>query len=95
MDAILNFVQHLDFDTITTDPRVMIGAGIVLVLAIIFRWKAVLLLFFGVGGTMAVVHYSHVTESSGAAFDRGLIFFVVGCVVVGVVLIYFLFIRGD
>ncbi len=95
MEAILRFLQHADMDSFASDPRVLFVVGALIVLAIIFRWKAILLLAFGIGGTMAVIRYSRITESSGPAFDKGLIVFVAGCILVGVVLIYFLFIRGD
>ncbi len=95
MDSIMSFLQNLDYESITTDPRVLIVGGILLVLAIIFRWTPVLLLLFAVAGTMAVLRYSRVSERSAGNFDTGLIVFVGGCIVVGVILIYFLFIRGD
>lgn len=94
MDAVLKFLEKADTTQLASDPRALAVAGIILVVAIIFRWKSVLLLLFAVGGTMAVMRYSRIAETQGG-FDKSLVIFVVGSVLVGVVLIYFLFIKGD
>lgn len=78
---------------LAADPRVLFAAAVVFVLAALFRWKYVLLFLFGVGGILTVIRYTH--TGKGAAIDDNLITFSVGTLAVAVVLIYFLFIRGD
>lgn len=95
METMLNYLQTSNITEIASDPRALIAVGAALVLAVVFRWKSVLLLFFAVGGTMAIIRYSRVIESGGEVFDRSLVIFIAGCILVGVILIYFAFIRGD
>ncbi len=93
MDSIVDFVQNLDMLELSSNPLALVAVGILVVLAIIFRWKGVLLLLFAIGGALAVFRYSRISETSG--FDANIVIFVVGSVVVGVILIYLTFIRGD
>ncbi len=94
MDAMIRFLQDLDTGKIASDPMLLAIVGALVVAAVIFRWKSILLLVFGIAATMAVVHYSRITTTPGG-FDKSFLIFVVGCVAVGVILVYFLFIRGD
>ncbi len=95
MDSILKYLQNPEFATIASDPRALFVVGVILVLAVIFRWKGVLLLFFAIGGALAVLRYSGIGETHSGEIDMSLLVFAGGSVVVGVILIYFLFIRGD
>lgn len=93
MEQILDFITSASVMELAADPRVLFAAAVVFVLAALFRWKYVLLFLFGVGGILTVIRYTH--TGKGAAIDDNLITFSVGTLAVAVVLIYFLFIRGD
>lgn len=94
MDKFLDFVTSATIFELASDTRVLFGTAVVFVLAVIFRWKYVLLFLFGIGGTFAVMRYANVTGGE-ASLDRNLILFSAGTLLVAGVLIYFLFIRGD
>ena len=76
-----------------SDPRVLFGTAVVFVLAVLFRWKYVLLFLFAVGATMAVLRYSGGGGTSEIVVDRSMILFIGGTIVIAIVLIYFVFIR--
>jgi len=94
MQQFLDFLTSTRIMDLASDPRVLFGTAVVFVLAMLFRWKYVLLFLFGIGGTLAVIRYTH-ASSAGSPIDNNLILFAVGTLAVAVVLIYFLFIRGD
>ena len=93
MKQILDFLTSASVMDLAADQRVLVAAAVVFVLAVLFRWKYVLLFLFGTGGILTVVRYSH--ARGGASIDDNLVIFSVGTLAVAVVLIYFLFIRGD
>jgi positive regulator of sigma E activity len=90
---ILEFLTSASVMDLAADPRVLFAAAALFVLAALFRWKYVLLFLFGIGGFLTVIRYSH--ARGGASIDDNLVVFSVGTLAVAVVLIYFLFIRGD
>jgi len=75
------------------DPRVLFGAAVVFVLAVLFRWKYVLLFLFAIGATMTVLRYTGREGGSEIVVDQSMMLFVGGTIVIAIVLIYFLFIR--
>jgi hypothetical protein len=93
MKQILDFLTGASVMDLAADPRVLLAAAVLFVLAVLFRWKYVLLCLFGIGATLAVVRYTRVER--GAPIDDNMVIFSVGTLAVAVVLIYFLFIRGD
>ena len=93
MKQILEFLASASVMELATDPKVLFAAAALFVLAALFRWKYVLLFLFGVGGILTVIRYTH--ARGGASIDDNLVVFSVGTLAVAVVLIYFLFIRGD
>jgi hypothetical protein len=95
LDRILELLSSENLVEMASDPRVLFGTGVVFVLAVLFRWKYVLLFLFAVGATLTVVRYTGGAGSAEAIIDRNLMLFVGGTLVIAVVLIYFLFIRGD
>ncbi len=95
MDQILEFLSSKNMAEMASDPRVLLGTGVVFVLAVLFRWKYMLLFLFAVGATLTVVRYTGGAGSAETIVDRNLMLFVGGTLVIAVVLIYFLFIRGD
>jgi len=95
VDQILEFLTSKNLAEMASDPRVLLGTGVVFVLAVLFRWKYMLLFLFAVGATLTVVRYTGGAGSAETIVDRNMMLFVGGTLVIAVVLIYFLFIRGD
>jgi len=75
------------------DSRVLFVVAVVFVLAVLFRWKYVLLFLFAIGATMTVLRFTGGEGSSDIVVDRSMMLFVGGTIVIAIVLIYFLFIR--
>jgi hypothetical protein len=75
------------------DPRVLFGVAVVFVLAILFRWKYVLLFLFAIGATMTVLRFTGGGGTSETIVDRNMILFIGGTILIAIVLIYFAFIR--
>ena len=94
MNEIIDFLTSAKAMELATDPRVLFGAAVVFIAAIWMRSKLILLLLFGVGATLAVIRYTNL-DTGAATMDKQMIYFVGGILAVAVVLIYFLFIRGD
>ncbi len=90
-DAI-EFIASIDIAKLASDPRVLAATAVVAVVAVIMRWKYVILLIFGLCAIMGVARFANLRE---AALDTQMFIFVGGTLAVGFVLIYFLFIRGD
>jgi len=93
VDQIIEFLTSKSLAEMAADPRVLFGTGVILVLAILFRWKYVLLFLFAIGATMAVLRYAGGGGTSDTIVDRNMLMFIGGTIVVAVVLIYFVFIR--
>ena len=75
------------------DSRVLFVVAVVFVLAVLFRWKYVLLFLFAIGATMTVLRFTGGEGSSDIVVDRSMMLFIGGTIVIAIVLIYFLFIR--
>lgn len=93
MDQILEFLTSKSLAEMVADPRVLFGTAVVFVLAVLFRWKYVLLFLFAIGATMTVLRYTGGGGTSETIVDRNMILFVGGTIVIAIVLIYFVFIR--
>ena len=93
MDQIMDFLTSKSLAEMAADPRVLFGTAVVFVLAVLFRWKYVLLFLFAICATMAVLRYSGGVGSSDIVVDRSMMLFIGGTIVIGIVLIYFVFIR--
>ena len=93
MDQILDFFTSKSVAEMAADPRVLFGTAVVFVLAVLFRWKYVLLFLFAIGATMTVLRYTGGEGTSDIVVDRSMVLFIGGTIVIAVVLIYFLFIR--
>ena len=93
MDQILEFLTSKTLAEMAADPRVLFGTVVVFVLAVLFRWKYVLLFLFAVGATMTVLRYTGGGGTSETIVDRNMMLFIGGTIVIAIVLIYFLFIR--
>jgi hypothetical protein len=94
MKEIVDFLTSAKIMDLATDPLVLFLVAVVFVIGALMRWKLVLLLLFAVGGILAVVRFTHPGTGGGAA-DLKMLMFVGGILAVAVVLIYFLFIKGD
>ena len=93
MDQIINFLTSKSLAEMAADPRVLFGTAVIFVLAVLFRWKYVLLFLFAIGATMALLRYSSGGGTSEIVVDRSMMLFIGGTIVIAIVLIYFLFIR--
>ncbi len=93
MDQILDFFTSKSLFEMAADSRILFGVAVVFVLAVLFRWKYVLLFLFAVGATMTVLRYTGGGGTSELVVDRSMILFIGGTVVIAIVLIYFVFIR--
>ena len=93
MDQIVEFFTSKSLVEMAADPRVLFGTGVVFVLAILFRWKFVLLFLFAIGATITVLRYTTGGGSSDIVVDRNMMLFIGGTIVIALVLIYFVFIR--
>ncbi|MBE0606578.1 MAG: hypothetical protein IH610_09870 [Deltaproteobacteria bacterium] len=93
MDQIINFLTTKTIAEMAADPRVLFGAVVIFVLAVLFRWKYVLLVLFAIGATMTVLKYTGGGGTSDIVVDQGMMLFIGGTIVIAIVLIYFLFIR--
>lgn len=93
MDQIIDFLTSKTFAEMAADSRVLFGIVVLFVLAVLFRWKYVLLFLFAIGATMAVLRYTGGGGSSETIVDRSMILFIGGTIVIAIVLIYFIFIR--
>ena len=95
MDQVLEFLTSKSLAEMAADPRILFGTAVLFVLAVLLRWKYVLLFLFAVGATMIVLRYAGGGVSDDTIIDRNMVLFIGGTLVIAVVLIYFLFIRGD
>ena len=93
MDQIIEFLTSRTLAEMAADPRVLFGTAVVFVLAVLFRWKYVLLFLFAIGATMTVLRYTGGGGTSETIVDRNMVLFVGGTIVIAIVLIYFAFIR--
>ena len=94
MREFVHFLTSAKLMNLATDPRVLFVVAVVVVIAILMRWKFVLLLIFSIGGVLAVIRYTK-PEVGGGGVDFQMLLFAGGILAVAVVLIYFLFIKGD
>jgi hypothetical protein len=93
VDQIIDFLTSKSLAEMAADPRVLFGTAVVFVVAVLFRWKYVLLFLFAIGATMTVLRYTGGGGTSDTIVDRNMILFIGGTIVIAVVLIYFVFIR--
>jgi len=92
-ENVVKFVKELSFTTVMGNPWMLGILVIVFFFAVIRRSKFVLLFLFTLLTLMALVHY---TLPAGRELTVGaLLPFVGGCLGVGAVLIYFIFIKTE
>ena len=93
MDQIIDFLTSKSLAEMAADPRILFGTVVIFVLAVLFRWKYVLLFLFAIGATMTVLRYTGGGGASDNIVDRNMLLFIGGTIVIAIVLIYFIFIR--
>jgi hypothetical protein len=93
VDQILEFLTSRTLAEMAADPRILFGTVVIFVLAVLFRWKYVLLFLFAIGATMAVLRYTGGGGASETIVDRNMLLFIGGTIGIAIVLIYFVFIR--
>ncbi len=92
MKEAIDFIGSIDIAKLAADPRVLAATAFVAVVAVLMRWKFVMLFIFGICAIMGVARYANLRD---ATLDTQMFIFVGGTLAVGFVLIYFLFIKGD
>ena len=93
MDQIIEFLTSKSLAEMAADPRVLFVTAVIFVLAVLFRWKYMLLFLFAIGATMIVLRYTGGGGASETIVDRNMILFIGGTILIAIVLIYFVFIR--
>ena len=92
-ENIVKFVKHLSFSNVFGNPWMLAILLIVFFFAIIKRSKPVLLFLFTLISLMCLIHYA-LPESGDLAWSS-LLPLVGGALVIGSVLIYFIFIKSE
>jgi hypothetical protein len=93
VNQIIDFLTSKSLAEMAADPRVLFGTVVVFVLAVLFRWKYVLLFLFAIGATMTVLRYTGGGGTTETIVDRNMMLFIGGTIVIAIALIYFIFIR--
>jgi len=94
MRSVIDFLVNVDLPRLAAEPPVLVAAAVLFGLAVLFRWKAVLLVLFAGGAVTALLRYAKTAEG-GAEMGREMYILAGGTLAVAVVLIYFLLVRGD
>ena len=94
MGDLIDFLVHARVVEIAFQPWVMVAAAGLFLLSVILRWRIVALTIFAAAALIAVAGRAKVLEGK-AVMDQNMLVFAVGSLLVIVVVIYFLFIRGD
>jgi hypothetical protein len=94
LEIINSYLTSQSFFQFASDPKVLFGLIIVFVIAVIFRWKWVLVTLLFCGGSLAIIRYTNFRPVDGSV-DPTLVSFIVGSVVITIAIIYLVFIRSD
>jgi hypothetical protein len=92
--AIFDFLVNAQIMDFLTDPRVLFVAGALFLVSLFLKWRLVSITIFTVAALVTVARYSRLAEGR-TSMDQNLLVFAIGSFLVIVVVIYFLFIRGD
>jgi FtsH-binding integral membrane protein len=93
-ENIVKVAKDLTFKTVMDNPLILALLAIVLSYAVIKRSKFILLFLFTLITLMALVHYTLPTSGDMTSLTS-LLPFAFGCLGVGSVLIYFIFIKVE
>jgi hypothetical protein len=94
MNAFIESLSTPNLVAMAKHPMALTAVGVMIVLSILFRWNMILLLLFAVGAIMAIVRYTNMTATT-EPIGNDLAIFGGGSVLVALIIIYFLFIKGD
>lgn len=94
MREIIDYLVQAQVMDFLTDPRVLFVAGALFLVSLFLKWRIVGITIFSVAALVTVARFSRLAEGK-TAMDTNLLVFAVGSFLVIVVVIYFLFIRGD
>ncbi len=94
MREIIDYLVQAQVMDFLTDPRVLFVAGALFLVSLFLKWRIVGITIFTVAALVTVARFSRLAEGK-TAMDTNLLVFAVGSFLVIVVVIYFLFIRGD
>lgn len=93
-ENIVKVAKELTFKTVMDNPLILALLAIVLIYAVLKRSKFILLFLFTLLTLMALVHYA-LPESVELTSFTTYLPFAFGCLGVGSVLIYFIFIKVE
>ncbi|HEY5996123.1 MAG TPA: hypothetical protein VIU29_03840 [Candidatus Deferrimicrobiaceae bacterium] len=94
MNAFIESLSTPNLIALAKNPMALTAVGIMVVLSILFRWNLILLLLFAVGAILAIVRLTNM-NATAEPVGNDLAIFGGGTVAVALVIIYFLFIKGD
>ncbi len=94
MNAFIESLTTPNIIAMARHPMALTGVGIMIVLAILFRWNMILILLFAVGALMGIARFANM-NASAEPIGRDMAIFGGGTAVVAFVIIYLLFIKGD
>ena len=94
MRVIIDYLVQAQVMDFITDPRVLFVAGALFLVSLFLRWRIVGITIFTVAALVTVARYSRLAEGR-TSMDTNLLVFAIGSFLVIVIVIYFLFIRGD
>jgi hypothetical protein len=94
MNAFIESLSTPNLLAMAKHPMALAAVGIMIVLAILFRWNLILVLLFGVGAVMAVIRYTNMNATE-SPLGNDLAIFGGGTAFIAFVVIYLLFIKGD
>lgn len=94
---VVNYLATLNLHELVNNPYFLSGIGALAVIALLMRWRVLLVTILGVSGFVWLLSYTLQKDTSlegGLASDT-LFVFVGGGTVIIFMVIYFLFIRND
>ncbi len=92
--TLIHTIANMNFLELAKDPKLLIPIIIIFVLSIYFKWKWILSLLLFAGGSFAVIKYMNPAPIRQGV-DPSLTILIGGTLLVGVAIIYILFISGD
>jgi hypothetical protein len=92
-ENIIRFVKELSFKTVIDNPWILSMLAVVFFFAVIKRSKFVLLFLFTLLSLTALIHYTLPQEAELNVTT--FLPFAFGCLAIGSILIYFIFIKAE
>ncbi len=94
MSGIIEFLVEARILEFASDPRVVFAAAALFLVSLVMKWRIVALTLFATGALLAVARFARLSEGK-TSVDQNMLVFALGTLLVVVILVYFLFIRGD